>query len=338
MLYFYCVGINEKGGETILNQFRELSDVFYFLDKRLERHFSYNKNIIFLKSNFISRTLDLFNINKKIKSGDHIIFLNGLPPFMNFKCKVSVIFQNANIFKYFYNKNFFYWFFSKDFLRYIAFEFGKKNVNDWIVLSPIAKSMLKKYLNNYNNIKIVNIFEKYKKNNHSIKNHLIKYDFIYPASLMAHKNHKLLIDSFILLSKQNIFPSLLLTLNNSELKKIKFDYLKKKYNLKIFNYHEKDVSKFQNIYKECNALIYVSENETLGLPIIEAWANNLIILSIDKEYSSQFIDPNFQFKNKKESLVNAIKKYNSKKNFLTNNSKLKNFSSFSFNEYINYIK
>ena len=68
------------------------------------------------------------------------------------------------------------------------------------------------------NIKIINIYEEFRKIKVIEKNNNeeIIYDFIYPASYMEHKNHKILIDTLIDLSKQNIFPKVLITLDEKE--------------------------------------------------------------------------------------------------------------------------
>ena len=86
------------------------------------------------------------------------------------------------------------------------------------------------------NIKIINIYEEFRKIKVIEKNNNeeIIYDFIYPASYMEHKNHKILIDTLIDLSKQNIFPKVLITLDEKSLLKINFHEIVKKYKLNFF--------------------------------------------------------------------------------------------------------
>ena len=61
------------------------------------------------------------------------------------------------------------------------------------------------------------IYKNKNKDNHDKKT----YDFIYPATLGYHKNHDKLIESFCLLAEK-IYPSLLLTIPEQELKKTNF--------------------------------------------------------------------------------------------------------------------
>lgn len=304
--YFYCVGLHKEGGLNILKRFIiENENYIYILDKRLINKIKI-KNSYFIRSSFFSVLNQLIKLKLNLKKDDHLIFVNGLPPILKFRCKVSVMFQNANLFREFYKINILKWIFSKDFLRFVDFRLGLKNVDNWYIFSPISKIILTRYLKSYVNIKIINIFEKYTTLNRdpALK---YNYDFIYPASLMSHKNHKLLIEVLIKLSKKNLYPRVLLTLNDNEKKKLNFDYLKNKYNIKLFNFYNNDQKKFLNIYKECKALLFISSNETIGLPIIEAKEYGLFIIAPKLPYSSQFVEPNLSFDfNIKDDLLKCI--------------------------------
>ena len=307
--YIYCVGLHKDGGLNILNKFlsHKKKDHILIIDSRTRNKIKEKKNIIFVKENLIVRFLNLIYLSFKIKKEDHVIFLSGIPPIIKFKATTSIVFQNANLFRDFYKVNFYKWFFSKDSLRFLAFMYGKKNIENWYTLSPIGKRIISKKLKKYVNIKILDIFEDYKKNEFN-NFRKIKYDFIYPASFMEHKNHKILIDSMILLSKENIFPSLLLTLDKDSYRKINLDKIIETYNLKIFNHFEPIQIRFQKIYKECESLIYMSSSETIGLPILEAYQNGLKIIAPKLDYSQQFIKPHFLFDlNDKQDLCNKIK-------------------------------
>ena len=323
--YIYCVGLHKDGGLNILNKFLSFkkNNHILIIDSRAKNQVLKRKNVIFVRENLFIRLLNLINLSFKIQKEDHIIFLSGIPPIIKFKAKTSIVFQNANLFRDFYKVNFCRWLFSKDSLRFLAFTYGKNNIENWYTLSPIAKNIISKKLKKYVNIKILDIFEGYKKKKFN-NFRKIKYDFIYPAAFMEHKNHKILIDSMIILSKENIFPSLLLTLDEVSYRKINLDKIIEKYNLKIFNHFEPIQVKFQKIYKECETLIYISSSETIGLPILEAYQNGLIIIAPQLDYSQQFINPHFLFNiNDKNDLCNKIedclnKKHDYKKYYNTN--------------------
>ena len=79
----------------------------------------------------------------------------------------------------------------------------------------------------YRILKIINIFkpvENIENLNHNPNNaQKAEFDFIYPASLMNHKNHKLLINALIKLSNKKIFPKVVLTLEKKDEKKLNIE-------------------------------------------------------------------------------------------------------------------
>tara|TARA_B100001964_G_scaffold54194_1_gene61359 strand:+ start:110 stop:1138 length:1029 start_codon:yes stop_codon:yes gene_type:complete len=334
--YIYSVGIHKEGGLNILKKFIAINneDIYYFLDDRVKNKIII-KNSEYVSRNLIARLIHLFLLSFKLNKKDHIIFLNGLPPIFNFKSNISVIFQNANLFIEFYQIKFFKWFFSKDSLRYLFFWIGKKNVNNWYVFSSTANKILSDYIKKYVNIKTIDIFHEYKSVT-NINLQEIKYDFIYPASFMEHKNHKMLINILISLSKKKIFPKVLFTLDPIDIKKINIQKLKSKYGLKLYNYYEPDQKKFLEIYKKCRSLLYISLNETIGLPIIEANKYGLIIITPELEYGKQFIDPDITFNIDSENELSLIienclrnnfniKKKNTEINILKNSISINDF-------------
>ena len=337
--YIFCVGLHKEGGLNILNNFLKLDNdkYIYFLDERVDQKIT-KKNTIIIKKDILSRIINLIFLSFKLEKNDHIVFLNGLPPIFKFKCEVSVIFQNANLFRKFYKISFFQWLFSRDFLRFLIFFFGKENVNNWYVFSPISKKILNHNLKKYVSIKYLNIYDEY--NELDISNvSQIEYDFIYPASFMRHKNHQMIFNILIKLSKKKIFPRVVFTLDTTSKKKVNFDILKEKYQLKIFNYFEKDRDSFLKIYKKCNSLLYMSSNETIGLPIIEANKYNLFIIAPKLEYSDQFIQPDAQFDINSESELTSIIEECLKTNFKNKKKKILKIpsSSISFDDFVNKI-
>jgi glycosyltransferase involved in cell wall biosynthesis len=303
----YAAGLHTGGGLFVLNYLRNKistdGDIF-FLDERLKIDKFYNKYKYFIvKKNFFSKfyselKIKLLHDTKKNK----IIFLNGLPPFFNYKNLVISYFQNANILYYKH-------LFSFDFLRSIKFKIFKNNVDIWKVFSKNTKKKLSEHFSNKKIIYQKIIIKKFKSN---LKK---KYDFIYPASGETHKNHKKLIEAFIIISKKNIFPSLLLTLGKLEYKKLKIDHYKKKFKLKIINKKNYNRKKFLNNYLRSKALIFPSFTETLGLPLLEAQSYGLDILASDRDFSKHYTKKNklFDPDNSQDIADKIIKYYHNSK-------------------------
>lgn len=324
----YAVGIHSDGGLNILEKFLNNCDdnVIFYLDNRIK--IEKKENYVFVDGSPFNRLIHLMKLKNQTNINDHIFFLNGLPPVIKFVSEVSVAFQNANIFRSFYDIGIFNWIFSKDILRNLIFSFGKKNVDNWFVFSPISLKILNNELSKYSNVKIINVLSDF---SIKVENNTFdyQYDFIYPASGLKHKNHNLLFETLIQLSKESIYPKVLLTLEQKYLDEINFDKYKKKYGLKIYNYFEKNQKVFINVYKKCKCLLYLSKNETIGLPILEANKYGLFTIAPDLDYSSQFVKPDYKFDiNSKSELKNVVKDFlllNPKKKKVKNDTiKIKN--------------
>ena len=96
-------------------------------------------------------------------------------------------------------------------------------------------------------------------------------------------------------------------MSDKEKERLGFNKLKNKHKIKLFNFHDTNQERFKNIYKECKALLYLSSNETIALPIIEANMYRLFIIAPKLPYSEQFIKPDLSFDiDKKNDLLQCI--------------------------------
>ena len=299
----YAVGIYKGGGLQVLKEFIKINkNFYYYFDSRLNSiHYKGIKNYKIVKQNITNIFLENLEFKKKKKN---IFFVNGLPPLLNLPGNNFVLYQNLNIFPPTKLEKLFTWLFSSDFLRYIYFKIGYKNVQTWLVLSNIARVSLENNLGKYKDIKNIFFFDIKKKKKKFKK----KYDFIYPADLKRHKNHFKIISAMQKLSKENIKPSFLFTLSENEKKRINFDKLKSQIN--IHNYSDSDNRlKFIKKLQQSKCLFFPSEHETIGLPIIEAFNNNLLVATSNEKYAKQFIKPDILFDcHSIESVKNSIKK------------------------------
>lgn len=303
----YAVGLHTGGGSFIFNYLKNriISDNdLIFVDERLKNPKIKKKSLfITVKNSLISKLISEYYMGGyKYNDYKEIIFMNGLPPIFNFSQKLSVYFQNANILYFDFNLNFI---FSLNFLRAIKFHLFKNKIDKWIVFSKYARKELGKYVDS-KKITIENIQIKVNKKKTCEK----IYDFVYPASGELHKNHKILIEALIILSKKKIYPKILLTLKKNEIKKLKIKIYKKKYNLKIFNIQNEDREKFIKNYNKCKALIYPSYSETLGLPLLEAKKIGIDILASNLDFAREYTTREKLFNPyKARSLASVISNY-----------------------------
>ena len=242
-------------------------------------------------------------------------YLNGIPPLFRFpktSNRVFIFCQNKNIYKFincfdkklffkikFYIYNALHIFLINSFLRdsdtlIVQTSSMKKCISN---LKPKNKILIKDHY--WKNLSLdcfnSNINEK---NNNFKDTQIIELEkiaksnklFFYPASFDPHKNHKILFNVFINLSK-NEFNNikLVVTLNSNHINK------KYKNNNHIIFLGNQTHSNIKKIYKIVDFLIFPSLNESLGLPLIEAKLNNLPIISSDLDYVYDVCVPIFTF-------------------------------------------
>ena len=131
---------------------------------------------------------------------------------------------------------------------------------------------------------------------------LNKLTFLYPASFVKHKNHKLLFDFFNKFKRDYM---LLLTINNlSESLSNEIANNDNIYNLGLIPNNE-----IIEILNKVDALIFTSTSESFGLPLVEAALLKKTILTIDLPYVNEIISTPYRFKNSLESLDECINKF-----------------------------
>ncbi len=136
--------------------------------------------------------------------------------------------------------------------------------------------------------------------------------FVYVASGEPHKNHRNLISAWCLLAKEGISPSLKLTLApnaNQEL----CSWLQSQidsFQLKVENLGMLSHAEVQSLYATAQALIYPSNFESFGLPLIEARQAGLAVLASELDYVRDVVDPEEAFDPASPiSIAQAVKRF-----------------------------
>lgn len=145
-----------------------------------------------------------------------------------------------------------------------------------------------------------------------------KFTFLYPATPLRYKNHKIIIKALIELSKSNqkILSEIKIFFTVNYLSKQLEDLIKKN---KLENYIKyigvKSYKEMLSLYETVDAVLFSSEIESYGLPLIEAASFGLPIISSDLRYAREvlfdydniiFVDPN-----KEDAWAEAIGNYSS---------------------------
>ena len=81
--------------------------------------------------------------------------------------------------------------------------------------------------------------------------------------------------------------------------------------------------------QQSKCLFFPSEQETIGLPIIEGYNNNLLVATSNRNYAKQFIEPDALFNiNSNLSIQKYIKNIYQNKIKKKKNKKIKNLEFF----------
>lgn len=123
------------------------------------------------------------------------------------------------------------------------------------------------------------------------------YDFIYVATADPHKNHQRLIEAWCLLAEQNIRPSLCLTIDDKKTPEFS-NWLSQqiaKYKLNIINVGHVSHAEVLQLYRQAHALIFPSQSESFGLPLLEARQAGIPILAGEIDFVRDIVDPEQTF-------------------------------------------
>jgi glycosyltransferase involved in cell wall biosynthesis len=136
--------------------------------------------------------------------------------------------------------------------------------------------------------------------------------FLYVASGEPHKNHRNLVEAWTLLAEEGIRPGLCLTLDKNRFSDLCgwIEDKVKDMGLNITNVGTISAQDLEGVYKESFALIYPSDFESLGLPLIEARCSGLPILASERDYVRDAVDPEETFDpGSPVSIARAVKRF-----------------------------
>jgi len=138
------------------------------------------------------------------------------------------------------------------------------------------------------------------------------YDFLYAATGEPHKNHVNLLEAWKLLASDGLYPSLCLTVSESDYPDLVriVEQSKADHKLNIHNVPARSWSDMQRLYDHSRALVYPSMVESFGLPLLEARQAGLSIIAAEMDYVRDLVDPEESFDPQSpQSIARAIKRF-----------------------------
>ncbi len=250
-------------------------------------------------------------ISQKVKSDDVLLSFGNLPPLFKLKGHVFVFLQNRYLVSKIGLGSFPFLVSLRLFIERLWFISRKINADEFIVQTPSMESMLMQ-LGSIAPIHVLPFVEQMVSKAKSNAQQVANCDFLYVASGEPHKNHRCLIEAWCLLAKNNLYPSLGLTLDLLHSQEL-CDWIDKKkneFNLNINNFGLLSREGVKSLYSQSRALIYPSTFESFGLPLIEAEQVGLPILASELDYVRDIISPAQAFDPASPiSIARAVKRF-----------------------------
>ncbi len=320
-LIVFAVNVHQGGGAVLLNALLssinqdELSCIA-FLDSRLKLPETLSSKIQVnrIAPSILDRLIAELTLKRSVKDDDVTLFLGNLPPLFKLNAKAILFIQNRYLIDSISLRHFNIKARLRITLERIWLKLFSKNIDTIIVQTPSMQSRVSNHLGRdaviLPFIDTINIYSRFAPK--IMSDRKIKYDFLYVASGEPHKNHNQLVEAWVILAAEGIFPVLSLTLNeenNRELVLWIRDMVLK-YDLKIVNVGFVAQSAVTELYKQTKALIYPSTFESFGLPLIEARNANLAILASELDYVRDVLDPEETFDpSSPRSIARAVKRF-----------------------------
>jgi glycosyltransferase involved in cell wall biosynthesis len=138
-----------------------------------------------------------------------------------------------------------------------------------------------------------------------------QYDFCYVATGEQHKNHRLLIEAWILLAKAGRTPSLCLTVC-PERDRVLAEWIDDRvrtHNLQVTNRGNLSRDEVHALYDSSRALVFPSRYESFGLPLLEARGHGLKLVTPELDYVRDVVTPDETFDvSSARSLARAVER------------------------------
>ena len=312
--------VHSGGGHTLLTAILDSLDRSFqghlVLDERMGLPEGLPDTIMVhrITPTIVGRLLGERRLQKIAGPDDLVLCFGNLPPLFKLPGKIILMIQNRYQIERRSLKGFLFFHRLKIMIERLWFAWGKRNVTHFVVQTPSMQRAVRELLGTSPAIlPFVKNPKDYKRAVDSIRvPNEEKFDFAYIASGEPHKNHKNLIEAWALLAEEGIRPSLCLTLNKSRFSDLCawVERKKKALDLDICNLGTLSNRGIQGLYKEVLALIYPSDLESFGLPLIEARCLGLPVLASERDYVRDVIDPEQTFDPSSPiSIARAVKRF-----------------------------
>ncbi|MEX2113677.1 MAG: glycosyltransferase [Pirellulales bacterium] len=256
-------------------------------------------------------------LSRVVESASRVICFGSLPPMRRCRGHVAVFVQNQNVIA------------RTDISEYprkqrlrIAFErlwFRQfsKNADQFIVQTATMCDLLRRALGPDGDIRIAPLvpealLESHPARHAESRNAAKIHDFCYVSTGEPHKNHRRLIEAWILLAQQRRFPSLCLTVSPVAFPRLHrwITGAKQRHGLNLDNVGYVPARRIDEIYASSRAVIYPALYESFGLPLLEARRHGLKLVAAERDYVRDIVEPDVSFDpTSARSIARAVERF-----------------------------
>lgn len=325
MLIIQANNIHEGGSKALLISFlnnvaakKKFSKIYIFLDTRFDiKNISESALrdmvVVWVKPSLFTRLISEIKISYfsyKFKNSTILAFGN-IPPLFPVKGKSLLFFQTVLYFKDF-----------QKFIKTLRVKIKITIERIWIRArlhqtdlvfvqsTTVRDRLINEYKYPSNKIELKPFFDldeiSKDKGNHEKNN-----SFFYPAIGTSHKNHLKLIEAWVLLAKEKIYPTLIVTLDDRYKKTIEaLEDARVQYNVRYINLGLISRDEVILQMKKSEVLIFPSCCESFGLPLLEAHKYKMPIIAGELDYVRDVVSPVETFDPMSSlSISRAVKRY-----------------------------
>jgi glycosyltransferase involved in cell wall biosynthesis len=334
-LFIHATNVHQGGGKALLDALirsgvsRE--ERVLLLDSRMAQVMQYSNvgHIKPVNPSVLQRFLAEWWLAKHVCEKDTILCFGNLPPLFKLSGRVVVFVQNRYLLESVGLAGFSWKTRLRLSVERLWFRWRVVNVDQFIVQTPAMKAELEFVLGRkalcldesacekigitIQTLPFVNVVEGYQRTQTVPQREGKKgFDFLYVASGEPHKNHRHLIEAWCLLAAEGRFPSLAITVDETNFAGL-CEWIEKKksqYNLQLDNLGVLSHDQIKRLYQQAGALVYPSTFESFGLPLIEARQAGLPVLASELDYVRDVLDPEQSFDPESAtSIARAVKRF-----------------------------
>lgn len=221
---------------------------------------------------------------------DRVLCFHGLPPLLPNRSELLILQQNKNYLGL-VPLGWFSWR-TRQRLRFeqaVAYVFRRRGSSYWVQSPSMAHEVKRWYGEEPVEIHVLPYSPDFPI---SLVEEPQRWDFIYVADGEAHKNHRRLVEAWMMLAREGLRPSLLLTLSDRDAELMRWiDQKVAEHSLEITNLGHLAHENLLRYYRQCQALIFPSISESFGLPLVEARQFGLKIVASESDFVRDVCKP-----------------------------------------------